>query len=173
MRRKGGLKPKQAAKRGPKPKQATQDRYFKIAKLVYQAQGAEYPKGAAIKLAMEAFKVSRKTAFKAVKAAEATHKEELERAKAEYDFDSYPLPDAPPGLTLFWTEQRWLWQKLNQAFRKKETSRRPKIVIDVRPPPIVIPCPKCGALGRRKEARKVFCTGCDSELDQSYWPRRK
>jgi len=42
-------------KRGPKPKQATQDHYFEITKFIYRCRGAGYGKDAAVEKAREAY----------------------------------------------------------------------------------------------------------------------
>jgi hypothetical protein len=98
MRRRGpSLKGATPQKRGPKPKQATQDRYFEITKLVYRCLGAGYKKDLAVAEARKAYGLSRRAIYEdAVPAAEAAHKEELERLKAYYSWESSPPPDAPP-----------------------------------------------------------------------------
>jgi hypothetical protein len=124
-----------------------------------------------MELAREAYGFSRKTRYKAVARAEATRKEELERAKAEYDMSLDPPPDACPELAEVWAAQKRLWLIGKEKFRKGEWDHPPKTTIRIlKSDATPVPCPECGALARSKEGKKVSCGRCGRELARPYWP---
>jgi hypothetical protein len=156
MRRRGpSLKGATPQKRGPKPKQATQDQYLAIAKYIYHRLGAGYPMESAVQAARKAFPLyrngvykprSRKGVYEAVAQAKIGHKKELERERAEADPYSDPPPDVDPESARrcesyfallkvkpinfdVWTAEKQFWLSQRKKFRAGEMSHEPKITV--------------------------------------------
>jgi hypothetical protein len=172
MRRRGpSLKGATPQKRGPKPKQATQDQYLAIAKYIYHRLGAGYPMESAVQAARKAFPLywngvykprSRKGVYEAVAQAKIGHKKELERERAEADPYSDPPPDADPEIARIWLAQKQLWSSAREKFRAGEIAHEPKItVVDFQPGHWKHkPYHKCGWHGKANTGQGWFCTRC-------------